>query len=182
MKVESFNPYWLLPAALALVLAVSSSGCGSEDPVRGNAADAAFIDAMSEHHLGAIDMAQLAQTEAEHPELRGLAADIVDAQRTEIAVMKRIRAELPQPAEQRSDHSPGAHMDGASDADALRGARPFDRAFIDAMVPHHEDAVEMAQRLLDEGEHPQLAHLARGIVSAQEDEIARMRSWRSAWY
>ncbi len=51
----------------------------AEDPER------AFLGGMSEHHDGAIDMAQLALLQSAHPELRTLAQNIIVAQTKEIA-------------------------------------------------------------------------------------------------
>ncbi len=51
----------------------------AEDP------DRAFLEGMSEHHDGAIDMAQLALMQSTHPELRTLAQNIIVAQAEEIA-------------------------------------------------------------------------------------------------
>lgn len=51
---------------------------GSSDP------DAAFLEAMIEHHLGAIDMAGLALARATRGELRAMARDIVVVQANEI--------------------------------------------------------------------------------------------------
>ena len=44
----------------------------------------AFLEMMTEHHMSAIDMAQLALTHTEQPELRALARDIILAQAEEI--------------------------------------------------------------------------------------------------
>ena len=54
----------------------------------GNAYDAAFIASMIEHHRGALDMAELSATRAEHPEIQELSEAIIDAQQREIAQMK----------------------------------------------------------------------------------------------
>jgi uncharacterized protein (DUF305 family) len=51
--------------------------------------DAAFITAMIEHHEGAIDMAKLAATRAQHDEIKQLSQDIITAQEGEIAEMKK---------------------------------------------------------------------------------------------
>jgi uncharacterized protein (DUF305 family) len=64
----------------------------------------------------------------------------------------------------------------------LEKAKPFDRAFIDAMVPHHQGAVAMAKQLLKSGEQPALRTMANDIIDAQTKEIAQMREWRKAWY
>jgi uncharacterized protein (DUF305 family) len=49
--------------------------------------DAAFITSMIDHHQGAIDMAELAESRAEHDEIKQLSRDIIRAQEAEIAQM-----------------------------------------------------------------------------------------------
>jgi uncharacterized protein (DUF305 family) len=64
----------------------------------------------------------------------------------------------------------------------LRDAKPFDREFIDMMIPHHEGAVTMAKEELEKGDNPTLRKLAEDIIAAQNREIAQMREWREKWY
>ena len=172
-----------IAAALLAVAAVLVAGCGSGSSRAGNSTDAAFLADMTEHHQAAIDMAKIAKTRAEHQEVRKLADDIVDVQQAEITVMRAISDDL--------EHSDieGGHMGmsqkdmGMSmDPDALKTAKPFDRAFIDAMVPHHEGAISMAQRELAKGTQPALRKMAKDIISAQTEEIAEMQRWRKLWY
>jgi uncharacterized protein (DUF305 family) len=190
---------WLaLLASLAVVaLAAVALGCGDDDSstagsqgstthrsVSGNQTDAAFITDMNAHHQGAIDMAKLAEEKAEHSEIRSLAGDIISAQEAEISVMKRIADDV----EHMGGHGSG-HM-GMSDAEMgmdmdmseLENAKPFDKAFIDAMVPHHKGAIAMAKDELAKGSQPALRKMAQGIITAQTKEIAHMRAWRKAWY
>lgn len=54
---------------------------------KGDAFDKAFIDEMIIHHQGAIDMAELALTNAKHQEIKDLANAIISAQREEINQM-----------------------------------------------------------------------------------------------
>lgn len=67
---------------------------------------------------------------------------------------------------------------------ALSGdlSQPFDRRFLDQMVPHHQMAVHSAQVMLASSERPELRDLARRIISAQQAEITQMVAWRAAWY
>jgi uncharacterized protein (DUF305 family) len=51
--------------------------------------DAAFLSAMIEHHEGAITMAELAETRAEHQQIRQLAQEVIAAQDGEIAQMRQ---------------------------------------------------------------------------------------------
>ena len=64
---------------------------------------------------------------------------------------------------------------GPADAD-------YDLRFIDAMVPHHEGAVVMAQDALKKSTRPELKQLATAIVSAQDKEMIQMQQWRKDWY
>jgi uncharacterized protein (DUF305 family) len=64
---------------------------------------------------------------------------------------------------------------GPADAD-------YDLRFIDAMIPHHEGALVMAQDLAQKTKRPELQKLAKDIISAQTKEIAQMKQWRQGWY
>ena len=173
-------------AALALIaVAAIAAGCGSDDDhdmagSAGNATDTAFVNDMVPHHESAVEMAELARERAEHPELRKLADDIIAAQNREIETMKSVKADL---ADGHGHMSGDEHSRGmAMDPHELRNAKPFDRAFIDMMIPHHAGAVTMAKEELDKGENPTLRGLADDIVAAQAREIAQMREWRESWY
>jgi uncharacterized protein (DUF305 family) len=63
------------------------------------------------------------------------------------------------------------------------GQVPFDQAFIDAMVPHHREAIEMAEAAQDRGlTQPDLEKIATDIVSSQQREIDQMLEWREEWF
>ena len=59
----------------------------------------------------------------------------------------------------------------------------FDRAFIDAMVPHHREAIEMAKAAKSRGlTQPDLTKIANDIIASQEREIDQMLDWREQWF
>ncbi|MEO7421402.1 MAG: DUF305 domain-containing protein [Ornithinibacter sp.] len=62
-------------------------------------------------------------------------------------------------------------------------ADPGDVQFAQQMIPHHEQAVEMARLALDDraGASPEVKSLAQQISTAQEPEIATMSGWMSQW-
>jgi uncharacterized protein (DUF305 family) len=63
------------------------------------------------------------------------------------------------------------------------GEVPFDRAFIDAMVPHHQAAIEMAREAKDAGlSEPELTSIADNIITSQQAEIDKMLEWRERWF
>ena len=147
----------------------------------GEYSDAAFVDAMVPHHEGAVEMAQVGLGNAEHEEIRQLSRNIIDSQQAEIEMFGRIREGLNEPTmEMPEEDMPMMGM--VKDPRQLANEEPFDRAFIDNMIPHHESAIAMAEVALQESENPEIREIAQGIVDAQEREIAQMREWREEWY
>jgi uncharacterized protein (DUF305 family) len=74
----------LAGGALAALMLGVLTACGDDDS--GDAAaetDGAFIAEMTEHHDSAVEMAQIAKDETEHPEIRRLAGRIIAAQSEE---------------------------------------------------------------------------------------------------
>ncbi|MBX6341169.1 MAG: DUF305 domain-containing protein [Thermomicrobiaceae bacterium] len=148
--------------------------------------DGSFLAMMIQHHEGAIAMARIAERRAEHAEIKQLAQEIIASQQREIDQMRAWQeawfgGATPVPSPETlgmSPHEMGMDMD----MHALETAQPFDKAFIDAMVPHHQGAIMMAQRILQTTQRPELKQLAEGIVAAQQAEIAKMQEWRRAWY
>ena len=142
-----------------------------------------FIDAMAPHHQSAVEMARIAQERAEHPEIRALAQDIIYTQEAEIEKLRSIKqeefgtSEIPMEvgAEQMREM-------GMSNPGDLAGQRPFDRAFIDAMIPHHESAIAMSRVALRESDNPRIRELAGQIVESQQREVDQMAEWRKEWY
>ncbi len=63
------------------------------------------------------------------------------------------------------------------------GQVPFDQAFIDAMVPHHREAIEMAKAANSRGlTQPELEKIANDIIASQQREIDQMLDWREQWF
>ena len=77
----------------------------------------------------------------------------------------------------------GSNDTASPETPTAASAVPFDRAFIDAMVPHHESAIEMAKAATAAGlAQPDLVQIAKDIVVTQQAEIDQMRGWRQSWF
>jgi uncharacterized protein (DUF305 family) len=149
----------------------------------GKYSDKAFIDAMVPHHQGAVEMARAALENAEHEEIKQLSRNIISTQRDEIEELKAIKEQEFGTSEVPMDMSAqDMQIMGMTDPDALANREPFDKAFIDAMIPHHQSAIEMAQVAYRQSNNPEIKTLAEGIVEAQTQEITQMKGWRQQWY
>jgi uncharacterized protein (DUF305 family) len=82
----------------------------------------------------------------------------------------------------RMDHGQMGHgsmgMDskGMAKQMVMENGKYSDRAFIDAMVPHHQGAIAMAEVALKNAEHEEIKELSRNIVSTQQSEIEELKS------
>ncbi len=148
--------------------------------------DAMFIEQMIPHHDDAIEMAELALTRAEHPEIRQLAADIKRTQTAENAQMRTWYREwfgTSVPDVGGSSWMMGGMMgSGGTDMADLEVAEPFDKAFIEAMIPHHQTAIMMSRMAGGASGRPEMRGLTSSIIEAQSTEIDKMRAWYDEWY
>lgn len=153
--------------------------------------DEQFIDMMVPHHQSATAMAQVALTRAQHPQIKSLARSIIAAQTSEITQMKTWRkawygsATTPDMAHMPMLSGLKMSMSGMSmmhDITSLKMANPFDKAFIDDMMPHHQLAVDAATLELAKGSRPQLKALALSIIKGQSRELGLMQAYRELWY
>jgi uncharacterized protein (DUF305 family) len=167
-----------------------SMGMGSQGMAKqmvmenGKYSDRRFIDAMVPHHQGAIAMAEVALKNAEHEEIKELSRNIVSTQQLEIEELKSIKKEefgtSNVPMEMSPEQMRGMGM--MMDPKRLSKREPFDEAFIDAMIPHHQSAIEMAKVAIEKSKIPEIKELAGNIVPAQKREIEQMKQWRKEWY
>jgi uncharacterized protein (DUF305 family) len=147
--------------------------------------DLQFIDTMIAHHQGAIDMAQLVDTRAQHGELKTLAKNIIADQQKEIAQMREWRKSwFGEAAPAINMDLPGMHQ-GMSGMDMEKldklKANEFDIEFIRQMIPHHEGAVTMAEDLKQQEAHAELKTLTDDVIKSQSAEIEQMKKWLADW-
>lgn len=172
-----------------LAAGVALAACGDDDPAdsgaaaqpaTGNGTDRAFVADMIPHHESAVDMAKIAKQRGESKFVDDLADDIIRTQDAEIATMRAIATKLDAAGVKAADLGIAEHQMGMdNDLGMLRKADPFDRAFIDMMIPHHQGAIRMARVEIAKGSNPQAKKLAGQIVEAQAREIDAMNMHRT---
>ena len=165
--------------------------------------DQHFIVMMIPHHQGAVDMAELALTRAQRPEIKQLAEAIIRDQNREIEQMRTwyqawYGSEVPDMMGMMGNQSMmagssgqgmmgnqsmmGMHSMMVGDLATLTNADDFDQEFIRQMIPHHQMAVMMAQMVLNTGNKPEIQELAQTIITTQTAEINQMQQWNQEWF
>ena len=155
--------------------------------------DLRFIDGMMMHHKGAVAMAKEALEKSQRPEIKQLANNIIEAQNKEIAQMKQWRTAWYPKASQQPVAYGGAnksvmpmsakqHESMMMSQDLGAADDKFDLRFLNAMIPHHECAIVMANDAISKSIRPEIKQLNQDILTSQQAEITQMKQWRKAWY
>lgn len=155
--------------------------------------DLRFIDGMILHHQGAIAMAEVVLKNSQRDEMKQLAEAIIAAQQGEIEQMQQWRQDwYPDAREElvmydaQMGHTmvmtPEMQAAMMMSSDLGKADAEFDQRFINAMIPHHEGALAMAEQVLEKSERPELREVAQAILATQQAEIDQMQQWRQTWY
>ncbi len=186
----------LIASSLALVTAVACGSSGTEtssapadapatasgDAAAHNEADIAFVQGMIPHHQQAVEMADLALTNTENPEVLDVAERIKAAQQPEIDQMEGLLETWGVESgggEHGGGHGGGGGHPGMLSEDQLGQLAEamgdeFDQLFLTGMIEHHRGAITASEKELAEGESEEAKALAQEIIDAQEAEIAEM--------
>lgn len=175
------------------ILNASPAQIAAADSVRHTVtpADVEFMSMMIGHHAQAIQMSEMAPTHGAGPEVKVLAARIINAQHDEIATMQRwLRVHgKPVPAVE-----PGYRMmmngqehlmlmpgmlsaEQMAQLDSARGPE-FDRLFLTGMIQHHRGAMSMVEELFRHdgaGQEDVIFKFASDVNVDQMTEVERMR-------
>ncbi|MEG4837742.1 DUF305 domain-containing protein [Microcoleus sp. B9-D4] len=155
--------------------------------------DLRFIDGMTLHHQGAVNMAKEVLNKSKRPEMKKIANEMIAAQNREINQMKEWRKAWYAKASSTpmAYHAPMSHTMAMTpeqmqsmmmSMDLGAADDQFDLRFLNAMIPHHEGALVMAQDALKKSKRPEINKLSQEIVTSQKQEIEQMKEWRQAWY
>jgi uncharacterized protein (DUF305 family) len=168
-----------------------------QDGAPGESFDADFIRMMVPHHESAVAMAEIARERSNRPEVLAMSDSIMATQQQEIDQMRLWlnswygRDDIPPMNEmpmlegmEEMAHGHGAApMDMQAEVEALRNApEPFDLAFIDAMIEHHQSAISAAMAAQQRAERMEIQQMANQIIADQQAEIDLMQRWRQEWY
>ncbi|CAL9581536.1 DUF305 domain-containing protein [Streptomyces sp. Tu 3180] len=180
----------VLVAAGAISYAVAGDE-GSDRPPSAGSADAGFARDMAVHHQQAVEMSYIVRDRTDDEEVRRLAYDIAQTQANQRGMLlgwldlwelPKVSADPPMTWMGMGDAASGkdgALMPGmATNAEMKRlgtlSGKQAEVFYLQLMTDHHKGGVHMAQGCVRACEVRVEKRLARGMVEAQESEIALM--------
>lgn len=180
----------VLVVVTSLLLVLSGCSGGDEEPPEAtrtasngdvfNDADVDFATEMIQHHSQALVMVDVTRGKQVSPEVARLAEDILATQGAEIEEMTGWLKEWDQPVPETArdhanahDHGDGEGDDELTQLESAQGEE-FERLWLESMIVHHQDAVEMAEQEQTAGAFPPAIELAESIAASQEQEIEAM--------
>ena len=181
----------LLAPILALVTVLALGACGGDQPSGDtrtddagraySSADVAFVSEMIQHHADALSMVDLTLDRDLSPEVQSLVEDIRATRGPEIEEMTDLLQEWDEPVPETSRHHANAHAEDHGDDEGTSALEQvsdadFEQVFLEQMITHHEEAIDMARTEQEQGTHQRVVELSRQIETAQRKEIELMES------
>ena len=122
--------------------------------------DKSFLKDFAQANAAEVDAGMLAQRQSQNPDVKSFAKHMVDDHGKTIKQIEAMATSLKIDAKAQPDlmhKAKAALLDGKSGAD-------FDEAYIKAQVSDHQKVVEMLQKEIREGQHPNVKQLASAAL------------------
>ncbi|MGL4561656.1 MAG: DUF305 domain-containing protein [Brevinema sp.] len=142
-----------------------------------------FIKNMIPHHLGAIKSSKILLTSTSNSELITLASNIIATQEKEVSEFTALLTELETNTVTYTEEQISNFNTMASDNMSQMmtkmmqvSTNSIEKAYIEAMIAHHEGAVKDAQDIAAISKNEKIQNIAATIIADQEKEIILMNT------
>lgn len=135
--------------------------------------DKDYLNGMIAHHLSAIHMSKQAIKNSSRPEVRGLSEAIIAADERDIQELYDLKKTLFSDERQVTKY------------DQINLGKPdvkFDQRFLNAMLEHHRQAIEMAREVRQLSTNTEILNIADQVIVALESNSRTLLDWQTSWY
>ncbi|WP_281427093.1 DUF305 domain-containing protein [Nonomuraea ceibae] len=136
-----------------------------------------FVQMMVQHHRQGIEIAEVGAARAKTPELKTLASAIALTQQDEVEMMLRWLHAWSQPltaASDSHDHHGGMPETDRKQIADLKKSKSFERDFLNLLIAHQDDAVQMAGAETAGGANPEVKQWATRVEASRKEQIQQM--------
>jgi uncharacterized protein (DUF305 family) len=170
-------------AAVVAACALALGACGSDNsndtgqtapPPPGNGADRAFVNAILPLHDKAVAVAVIGQKRG-NKFVKDISSQVTGSQPQETARLRAIGSALFAAGVPVGTLGVPATDAANVDLKALRTAKPFETAFLKAMIPIHEATIALAKAEIAKGDQVDLKTSSQVIIDAEQAQLKAMR-------
>lgn len=135
--------------------------------------DKRYLDGVIAHHLTAIDLAKQALEGSHRKEVRGLAKEIIETDEANIKELRTYKL---------SWYKDDKEIDSFNKINLGEEGERFDLRFLNALIAHHEEAIETAREISTKSTRDEILDLADNITQGLTAGKTTLEQWRKEWY
>ncbi len=132
-----------------------------------------FLEGMSMHHESAVKMSEMALKKTKNKNIVELARIIKKDQNKEIKKLKNWNSKWYGASEVVEVKKDKHGMMNMADLQNKSG-KEFDKAFLEMMTKHHQEGIQMANKMMPELERKEIHHFAKEMIEKQSKEVVKM--------
>lgn len=167
------------PGPSATARATSATAVTGSNGGTANAADAAFVTALSGIGTQNLSMAALVGTRAGHPQLAAL-LPVIEQHAGDVGAMRAWLAQWHTPGATGTAAPTGVTSAMLTAMAGMHGAM-FDDSWLEHMGANYANAITACQDELAHGRNTQARQLATDWMRWMHDQLGQMRQWHDTW-
>lgn len=170
----------IYPSLFLLAAAAFAGACQNVASHQRQSADfdQRFLDQMSQHHAGAIAMAQIALQKGSTDHVKTMGKNLIDKQQAEVQKLQGWRSAWygagPAPTPRDKDRQTVEQLSHLQGID-------FDKTYATKMIEHHEEGIAMAKPAVQQATHPEIRAFSQQMIDDQTHEIEHLQSHLKEW-
>jgi uncharacterized protein (DUF305 family) len=185
----------LLIVGLFLFIILKNNKENFEEPCSNNLSDLGYLQHMIPHHQVAVDISIMLQKKSKDPIMQDLLRKLIWTQKYEIKMMGEMLTKLPNNDMSEESNMNTKYISSISDfvkpnkldltntycdpnffdpethMKHLSHMKLDDNMYLKHMIPHHQVAVDMSKKLLNNTKNDFMIYLAYRIIRSQQSEI-----------
>lgn len=145
--------------------------------------DAHALDALLRQQQQAVELMSLAETKAQHRELKDFARQRSQTWQGERAQLQAWRAAWYPTQPATADSALPGMQPAPASADKLQKltGQEFEQQLLAVLIEYQQSAAELARAILNHGEHGELKQFAAELQERYPKEIEQLRTWQNNW-
>ena len=161
--------YYVTPSYQQTMFENNEMGLGKADRF----VDLRYINQMATHHTGAILLADQLAGNTQREELKKLAKMIQEVEPKLIDELYTWKKDW---------YKDSRKADNPVVANLGQYDERFDLRFLNALIAHHEDGVEMTKEIRSKSSNNDILNNAEIVEKVLSDGIITLKGWRKEWY